>query len=155
MRAIILAAGRGMRLQQAAGRQMPKALLPFDGLTLLERHLRLEQAEAEYRQGQGEQRGSHRRKVRPHDLQAGADTRLGRPEGHVESASHLFVGHVFEKGQRDSLALLGRQRRESGFDDMFVLVLPGTLFGAGVPVGDALQRVVGFVSTGGRRLRQR
>lgn len=41
MRAIILAAGRGMRLQQAADRQMPKALLRFDGLTLLERHLRL------------------------------------------------------------------------------------------------------------------
>jgi choline kinase len=41
MRAIILAAGRGMRLQQAADRQIPKALLRFDGLTLLERHLRL------------------------------------------------------------------------------------------------------------------
>jgi choline kinase len=41
MRAIILAAGRGMRLQQAADQQMPKALLRFDGLTLLERHLRL------------------------------------------------------------------------------------------------------------------
>jgi len=41
MRAIILAAGRGIRLQQAADRQMPKALLRFEGLTLLERHLRL------------------------------------------------------------------------------------------------------------------
>src|SRR6185312_5682731 len=41
MRAIILAAGRGMRLQQAADEQMPKALLRFDGRTLLERHLRL------------------------------------------------------------------------------------------------------------------
>jgi choline kinase len=41
MRAIILAAGRGMRLQQAADQQMPKALLRFDGLSLLERHLRL------------------------------------------------------------------------------------------------------------------
>ncbi len=41
MRAIILAAGRGMRLQQAVDQQMPKALLRFDGLTLLERHLRL------------------------------------------------------------------------------------------------------------------
>jgi len=33
MRAIILAAGRGMRLQQAAAQQLPKALLRFDGLT--------------------------------------------------------------------------------------------------------------------------
>jgi choline kinase len=41
MRAIILAAGRGMRLQQAADQQMPKALLRFDGVSLLERHLRL------------------------------------------------------------------------------------------------------------------
>ena len=41
MRAIILAAGRGMRLQQSADQQMPKALLRFDGVTLLERHLRL------------------------------------------------------------------------------------------------------------------
>jgi choline kinase len=41
MRAIILAAGRGMRLQQAADEQVPKCLLRFDGMTLLERHLRL------------------------------------------------------------------------------------------------------------------
>lgn len=41
MRAIILAAGRGMRLQQAAEEQVPKCLLRFDGITLLERHLRL------------------------------------------------------------------------------------------------------------------
>ena len=41
MRAILLAAGRGMRLQQAADQQHPKCLLRFDGLTLLERHLRL------------------------------------------------------------------------------------------------------------------
>ncbi len=41
MRAIILAAGRGMRLQQAEERQSPKCLLKFGGLTLLERHLRL------------------------------------------------------------------------------------------------------------------
>lgn len=41
MRAIILAAGRGMRLQQAAEQQMPKALLRFEGMTLLERHLSL------------------------------------------------------------------------------------------------------------------
>jgi choline kinase len=41
MRAIILAAGRGMRLQQAAGEQVPKCLLRFGGMTLLERHLRL------------------------------------------------------------------------------------------------------------------
>ena len=37
MRAIILAAGRGIRLKQ----EVPKALLRFDGMTLLERHLRL------------------------------------------------------------------------------------------------------------------
>lgn len=37
MRAIILAAGRGMRLQQ----DVPKCLLRFGGLSLLERHLRL------------------------------------------------------------------------------------------------------------------
>src|SRR5207249_4937949 len=41
MRAIILAAGRGMRLQQPGEQQLPKCLLPFDGRTLLERHLRL------------------------------------------------------------------------------------------------------------------
>jgi choline kinase len=41
MRAIILAAGRGMRLKQSAEEQVPKCLLRFDGVTLLERHLRL------------------------------------------------------------------------------------------------------------------
>ena len=41
MRAIILAAGRGLRLQQPEADQMPKCLLRFDGLTLLERHLLL------------------------------------------------------------------------------------------------------------------
>ncbi len=41
MRAIILAAGRGSRLQQAAGEQRPKCLIPFGGASLLERHLRL------------------------------------------------------------------------------------------------------------------
>jgi len=41
MRAIILAAGRGMRLKQAEDEQMPKCLLRFAGMTLLERHLRL------------------------------------------------------------------------------------------------------------------
>jgi len=41
MRAIILAAGRGLRLVQPQDRQMPKCLLRFDGMTLLERHLRM------------------------------------------------------------------------------------------------------------------
>jgi choline kinase len=41
MRAIILAAGRGMRLQQPADQELPKCLLRFGGMTLLERHLRL------------------------------------------------------------------------------------------------------------------
>jgi choline kinase len=41
MRAIILAAGRGLRLQQADNRQMPKCLLQFGGMSLLERHLRI------------------------------------------------------------------------------------------------------------------
>jgi choline kinase len=41
MRAIILAAGRGLRLQQADSRQLPKCLLQFGGLSLLERHLRI------------------------------------------------------------------------------------------------------------------
>jgi choline kinase len=41
MRAIILAAGRGMRLQQSEGEQLPKCLLRFGSMTLLERHLRL------------------------------------------------------------------------------------------------------------------
>ena len=41
MRAIILAAGLGLRLQQADKRQLPKCLLQFGGMTLLERHLRL------------------------------------------------------------------------------------------------------------------
>jgi choline kinase len=41
MRAIILAAGRGSRLQQAQGQQLPKCLLQFGGMTLLQRHLHL------------------------------------------------------------------------------------------------------------------
>jgi choline kinase len=41
MRAIILAAGRGLRLQQADQRQFPKCLLQFGGMSLLERHLRM------------------------------------------------------------------------------------------------------------------
>jgi choline kinase len=41
MRAIILAAGRGMRLQQSHEQQFPKCLLKFGGRSLLERHLRL------------------------------------------------------------------------------------------------------------------
>ncbi|MEO7207984.1 MAG: phosphocholine cytidylyltransferase family protein [Steroidobacteraceae bacterium] len=40
MRAIILAAGRGIRLQLPEDKQVPKCLLRFDGMTLLERHLR-------------------------------------------------------------------------------------------------------------------
>jgi choline kinase len=39
MRAIILAAGRGLRLQQPEERQLPKCLLRFGGKSLLERHL--------------------------------------------------------------------------------------------------------------------
>jgi choline kinase len=39
MRAIILAAGRGLRLKQPEDRQLPKCLLRFDGKSLLERHL--------------------------------------------------------------------------------------------------------------------
>jgi choline kinase len=41
MRAILLAAGRGLRLQLPQDQQLPKCLLPFGGMTLLERHLRL------------------------------------------------------------------------------------------------------------------
>jgi choline kinase len=41
MRAIILAAGRGLRLQKTDDRQMPKCLLQFGGMSLLERHLRI------------------------------------------------------------------------------------------------------------------
>jgi choline kinase len=41
MRAIILAAGRGLRLQQPHEEQLPKVLLKFDGRSLLERHLHL------------------------------------------------------------------------------------------------------------------
>jgi choline kinase len=41
MRAIILAAGRGLRLQTDDTRQQPKCLLQFGGMSLLERHLRL------------------------------------------------------------------------------------------------------------------
>jgi choline kinase len=44
MRAIILAAGRGSRLSQSPGSQLPKCLLKFGGISLLERHLRLLQA---------------------------------------------------------------------------------------------------------------
>src|ERR1700692_1951392 len=41
MRAIILAAGRGMRLQQLEDEHFPKCLLRFGGMSLIERHLRL------------------------------------------------------------------------------------------------------------------
>jgi choline kinase len=41
LRAIILAAGRGIRLQQSEEQQLPKCLLAFEGRTLLERHLLL------------------------------------------------------------------------------------------------------------------
>jgi choline kinase len=41
MRAIILAAGRGSRLQQTEAEQLPKCLLRFEGMSLLERHLRM------------------------------------------------------------------------------------------------------------------
>lgn len=41
MRAIILAAGRGLRLQQSDDQQFPKCLLQFGGMSLLERHLRM------------------------------------------------------------------------------------------------------------------
>jgi len=41
MRAIILAAGRGLRLQQPEDQQLPKCLLRFGSMTLLERHLHL------------------------------------------------------------------------------------------------------------------
>lgn len=44
MRAIILAAGRGARLQQAVDRPLPKCLLTFGGRSLLERHLQLLEA---------------------------------------------------------------------------------------------------------------
>jgi choline kinase len=41
MRAIILAAGLGLRLQQPPQAQFPKCLLQFDGISLLERHLQM------------------------------------------------------------------------------------------------------------------
>ncbi|HEX3912584.1 MAG TPA: phosphocholine cytidylyltransferase family protein [Steroidobacteraceae bacterium] len=41
MRAIILAAGQGVRLQLPEDKQLPKCLLRFGGMSLLERHLRL------------------------------------------------------------------------------------------------------------------
>ncbi len=41
MRAIILAAGRGMRLKQPEEEQIPKCLLRFGGMSLLQRHLRM------------------------------------------------------------------------------------------------------------------
>ena len=41
MRALLLAAGRGLRMQLPENQQMPKCLLPFGGMSLLERHLRL------------------------------------------------------------------------------------------------------------------
>jgi choline kinase len=41
MKAIILAAGRGMRLQQPGSAAFPKCLLRFNGQTLLERHLQM------------------------------------------------------------------------------------------------------------------
>ena len=44
MRAIILAAGLGLRLQQPPQAQFPKCLLQFDGISLLERHLQMLEA---------------------------------------------------------------------------------------------------------------
>jgi choline kinase len=41
MRAIILAAGRGLRLQPSNEQQLPKCLLRFADMSLLERHLRM------------------------------------------------------------------------------------------------------------------
>jgi choline kinase len=41
MRAIILAAGRGLRLRQEGADHVPKCLLRFGGASLLERHLRM------------------------------------------------------------------------------------------------------------------
>src|ERR1700679_4004296 len=41
MRAIILAAGPVIRLQLPEDSQQPKCLLRYDGMTLLERHLRM------------------------------------------------------------------------------------------------------------------
>jgi choline kinase len=41
MRAIILAAGRGLRLRLPEDQQVPKCLLRFVGMSLLERHLRM------------------------------------------------------------------------------------------------------------------
>jgi choline kinase len=41
MRAIILAAGRGVRLKQSEEDLLPKCLLQFGGMSLLERHLRV------------------------------------------------------------------------------------------------------------------
>jgi choline kinase len=41
MRAVILAAGLGLRLQQPPNEQFPKCLLRLDGMTLLERHLQM------------------------------------------------------------------------------------------------------------------
>jgi len=41
MRAIILAAGHGSRLQLSEDQQSPKCLLRFDGVSLLERHLQM------------------------------------------------------------------------------------------------------------------
>jgi choline kinase len=46
MRAIILAAGRGLRLVLPKDKQLPKCLLRFDGMSLLERHLRMLRAAA-------------------------------------------------------------------------------------------------------------
>ena len=48
MRAIIFVAGRGLRLQQADDRLMPNCLLQFDGMSLLERHLRLSKSAGVY-----------------------------------------------------------------------------------------------------------
>jgi choline kinase len=44
MRAIILAAGSGIRLQLPENSQLPKCLLRFGGMSLLERHLRILQS---------------------------------------------------------------------------------------------------------------
>jgi len=41
VRAIILAAGSGSRLRLPPGEELPKCLLRFDGVTLLERHLQI------------------------------------------------------------------------------------------------------------------
>ena len=105
MRAIILAAGRGSRLQQTTDRQLPKCLLTFGGRSLLERHLQLLEAA-----GGGQRLGVCLDSC--HLLASGYDIRTPRGMAAVlrECTRKLGRGRVRSLHLNDSQTPLGSNR---------------------------------------------